>query len=110
MQFSIFREMLSIQLDSFKQDMLTTAEDEKFGTITVKNHFDRIAKEGQDPFTPVRATGLISKAMDLRPLALVSIPLGFGFMTRPGWLLALPNRACLCLLGYQIVLCTAKLS
>ena len=78
---------------------MTTAEDEKFGTITMKNHFDRLAREGQDPFTPVRATGLISKAMELRPLTLVSIPLGFGFMTRPELALSIAKSSSLVLAG-----------
>jgi len=33
--------------------MLTTKDDEKFGTITMQQHYDKIAQEGQDPFTPV---------------------------------------------------------
>ena len=35
------------------EDMLTTAPSEKFGTITLKQHYERIAKEGQDydPYT-----------------------------------------------------------
>lgn len=35
------------------EDMLTTRDDEKFGTITMQQHYDKIAQEGQDPFTPV---------------------------------------------------------
>lgn len=35
------------------EDMLTTAEDEKFGSIRMMDHFEKIAREGQDPFTPV---------------------------------------------------------
>ena len=35
------------------EDMLTTKEEEKFGTITMQQHYDKLAKEGQDPFTPV---------------------------------------------------------
>jgi divinyl chlorophyllide a 8-vinyl-reductase len=35
------------------EDMLTTEPDEKFGTITLQEHYDRIAVEGQeyDPYT-----------------------------------------------------------
>lgn len=35
------------------EDMVTTAPDEKYGTITLQEHFDRIAKDGQeyDPYT-----------------------------------------------------------
>lgn len=35
------------------EDMLTTDETEKFGSITMMDHFAKIAREGQDPFTPV---------------------------------------------------------
>ena len=35
------------------EDMLTTEPDEKFGTMTMMSHFQKIANEGQDPFTPV---------------------------------------------------------
>lgn len=35
------------------EDMLTTAAEEKFGSISMMDHFERIAREGQDPFTPV---------------------------------------------------------
>lgn len=35
------------------EDMLTTKEEEKFGTITMMDHFENIARDGQDPFTPV---------------------------------------------------------
>jgi hypothetical protein len=35
------------------EDMLTTQPSEKFGTITLKQHYERIAREGQeyDPYT-----------------------------------------------------------
>jgi divinyl chlorophyllide a 8-vinyl-reductase len=35
------------------EDMVTEAPEEKFGTITLQEHFDRIAIEGQeyDPYT-----------------------------------------------------------
>jgi divinyl chlorophyllide a 8-vinyl-reductase len=35
------------------EDMLTTEEEEKFGSIKMMDHFEKIAREGQDPFTPV---------------------------------------------------------
>lgn len=35
------------------EDMLTTKEEEKFGTVTMMDHFEKIARDGQDPFTPV---------------------------------------------------------
>lgn len=39
------------------EDMLTTEPDEKFGTITLQEHYDRIAVEGQeyDPYTTMFA-------------------------------------------------------
>ena len=35
------------------EDMVTTAPEEMYGTITLQEHFDRIAREGQeyDPYT-----------------------------------------------------------
>ena len=35
------------------EDMLTTDEEEKFGSISMMDHFQKIAREGQDPFTPM---------------------------------------------------------
>jgi len=35
------------------EDMLTTEEEEKFGSIKMMDHFEKIARDGQDPFTPV---------------------------------------------------------
>ena len=35
------------------EDMLTTDEEEKYGKITMMDHFEKIARDGQDPFTPV---------------------------------------------------------
>jgi len=59
------------------EDMLTTNEDEKFGTITMQEHYDKIAAQGQDPFTPVRATAIIARIFEAGPLALAStIPMG----------------------------------
>ena len=38
--------------------MLTTEPDEKFGTITLQQHYDKIAVEGQeyDPYTTMFAS------------------------------------------------------
>mmetsp|Transcript_4956 Transcript_4956/g.8471 ORF Transcript_4956/g.8471 Transcript_4956/m.8471 type:complete len:480 (-) Transcript_4956:57-1496(-) len=66
------------------EDMLTTEEEEKFGTIKMMDHFEKIAREGQDPFTPVRATAVISKAMEALPAVSISIPVGFGLLSKPG--------------------------
>ena len=49
------------------EDMLTTEPHEKYGKITMKMHYDRIAAEGQDPFTPVRATSAISGVLSAVP-------------------------------------------
>lgn len=62
------------------EDMLTTDEEEKFGSISMMDHFEKIGAEGQDPFTPVRATSLISKVLEALPVISVSIPLGFGLL------------------------------
>jgi divinyl chlorophyllide a 8-vinyl-reductase len=35
------------------EDMLTTDPAEKYGRITVQDHYNKIAAAGQDPFTPV---------------------------------------------------------
>ena len=35
------------------EDMLTTDPSEKYGKITMQDHYNRIAAAGQDPFTPV---------------------------------------------------------
>lgn len=35
------------------EDMLTTEEGEKFGKRKMMDHFEQIARDGQDPFTPV---------------------------------------------------------
>ena len=49
------------------EDMLTTDPNEKFGTITLQEHYDRIAVEGQeyDPYTTMlhRARGYDVKKM-----------------------------------------------
>ena len=35
------------------EDMLTTEEYEKYGSIGMMDYFEKIASEGQDPFTSV---------------------------------------------------------
>jgi divinyl chlorophyllide a 8-vinyl-reductase len=35
------------------EDMLTTDPKEKYGKITMQDHYNEIAAKGQDPFTPV---------------------------------------------------------
>jgi len=35
------------------EDMLTTDPEEKYGTITMRDHYNKIANQGQDPFTPM---------------------------------------------------------
>jgi len=46
------------------EDMLTTDPAEKYGTITMQDHFNKIAAQGQDPFTPVRATAVIAQVLE----------------------------------------------
>lgn len=66
------------------EDMLTTNAEEKFGSIRMMDHFEKIARDGQDPFTPVRATALISKTMEALPAISISLPVGYGLLTKPG--------------------------
>ena len=49
------------------EDMLTTEQHEKYGKITMQMHYDKLIAEGQDPFTPVRATSAISQFFSLAP-------------------------------------------
>ena len=35
------------------EDMLTTKPEEKYGKITMQDHYNKIASKGQDPFTPM---------------------------------------------------------
>jgi len=63
--------------------MLTTDPSEKYGTITMQEHYNKIAAEGQDKFTPVRATALIGRWIESFPLiAAAHVPL-FGYLTNP---------------------------
>lgn len=66
------------------EDMLTTDPVEKYGVRTMQSHFDKIAAEGQDPFTPVRATAIISRTLDALPAVSISIPVGYTLATKPG--------------------------
>jgi divinyl chlorophyllide a 8-vinyl-reductase len=68
------------------EDMLTTDEEEKYGKITMMDHFEKIAREGQDPFTPVRATAVISKTIEALPAISISLPVGYGILSKPGLL------------------------
>ena len=63
--------------------MLTTDPSEKYGTITMQEHYDKIAAEGQDKFTPVRAAAVIGRWIESFPLiAAGHIPL-FGYLSNP---------------------------
>ena len=63
--------------------MLTTDPSEKYGTITMQEHYNKIAAEGQDKFTPVRATAVIGSWLESFPLiAAAHIPL-FGYLSNP---------------------------
>lgn len=68
------------------EDMLTTKDEEKFGSISMMDHFEKIAREGQDPFTPVRATAIIAKTLEALPVVSVSVPLGLGLLSKPNLL------------------------
>ncbi len=60
------------------EDMLTTKPEEKYGQITMQNHYDKIAAEGQDPFTPIRATAFIGRAIEAIPVVCaISLPASF---------------------------------
>jgi len=64
-------------------DMLTTDPSEKYGTITMQEHYNKIAAEGQDKFTPVRATAVIGRWIESFPLITAAhIPL-FGYLSNP---------------------------
>jgi divinyl chlorophyllide a 8-vinyl-reductase len=45
------------------EDMLTTAPEEKFGTMTLQEHYDKIAVEGQeyDPYTTMFAKAPVTE-------------------------------------------------
>ena len=49
----------------------------------MQDHYDKIAAEGQDKFTPVRATAVIGKWLESFPLiAAGHVPL-FGYLSNP---------------------------
>ena len=52
-QGSAFTRHSYWHLQTYWQDMLTTKEEEKYGKIGMMDHFEKIATQGQDPFTPV---------------------------------------------------------
>lgn len=52
MFFNVIQQQKCIEYYAV-EDMLTTDEEEKFGSISMMDHFQKIAREGQDPFTPV---------------------------------------------------------
>jgi len=62
------------------EDMLTTDPAEKYGRITMQEHYNSIAKQGQDPFTPVRATAVIGQALESLPALLLIVPLVWAMM------------------------------
>jgi len=60
------------------EDMLTTKPEEKYGKVTMQDHYNKIAAEGQDPFTPIRATAFIGRTIEALPLiGALSIPASF---------------------------------
>lgn len=65
------------------EDMLTTDPEEKYGKISIQDHYNTIASQGQDPFTPIRATAFIGKAIDAFPIiGAIGIPATL-FATHP---------------------------
>ena len=65
------------------EDMLTTDPSEKFGKIGMQDHYNKIATKGQDPFTPVRATAVISQVIENGPLMLLSLIPAFFMWRNP---------------------------
>lgn len=65
------------------EDMLTTDPEEKYGTITMRDHYNKIANQGQDPFTPIRATAFIGSVIEALPVVgAIGIPATF-IMNQP---------------------------
>mmetsp|Transcript_28494 Transcript_28494/g.42117 ORF Transcript_28494/g.42117 Transcript_28494/m.42117 type:complete len:159 (-) Transcript_28494:45-521(-) len=60
------------------EDMLTIDLSEKYGTIRMQDHYDKIAAEGQDKFTPIRATAYIARALEALPFA-IGVPIAYAF-------------------------------
>ena len=65
------------------EDMLTTDPSEKYGTITMREHYNKIAAEGQDQFTPVRATAVIGRWIESFPLIAAGHISVFGYLSNP---------------------------
>lgn len=62
------------------EDMLTTDPEEKYGKITMQDHYNSIAQKGQDPFTPVRATAVIGRVIESLPAFIVGLPLTWALI------------------------------
>jgi hypothetical protein len=62
------------------EDMLTTDPSEKYGKITMQDHYNGIARKGQDPFTPVRATAVIGRAIESLPALGLGLPLVWALL------------------------------
>jgi divinyl chlorophyllide a 8-vinyl-reductase len=62
------------------EDMLTTNPDEKYGTIKIQDHYNSIVSNGQDPFTPIRATAFIGRFLEALPvlIGVTAIPIFFA--------------------------------
>lgn len=60
------------------EDMLTTKPEEKYGKITMQDHYNFIASKGQDPFTPIRATAFIGRFLQAVPvIGTAALPIGY---------------------------------
>ena len=62
------------------EDMLTTDPSEKYGTVSMQDHYNGIASQGQDPFTPVRATAVIGRALESLPALILVVPLVWALL------------------------------
>ena len=62
------------------EDMLTTDPSEKYGTVSMQDHYNGIASQGQDPFTPVRATAVIGRALESLPALILAVPLVWALL------------------------------
>ena len=58
------------------EDMLTTKPDEKYGTITLQDHYNRIAVEGQDydPYTTMFARARMGEFGEKKIEEAVTVP------------------------------------
>jgi hypothetical protein len=76
------------------EDMLTTDPSEKFGTITLQDHYNRIATEGQeyDPYTTMYVASMLALCKDHQLGMFLICNRGYSFFS--GLLrLLLPNDA-----------------